>query len=105
MIVDANDDLIDGSDSSLNRLHDCVIVDDAAFAQLAKEKIWAIHQDARGRLWLGTRGGGLLRLDGGKLTRFTTANGLSSNTIYQILVDQTGKFWMSGSSGIFSVDP
>lgn len=105
MIVDTQGDILIGTDSGLNRMHNGEIVPDVAFAQLAKEKIWAIHQDASGRLWLGTRGGGLLRLDSGKLARFTTANGLPSNTIYQILVDQTGKFWMSGSSGIFSIDP
>jgi signal transduction histidine kinase len=105
MLVDAKGDILIGTDSGLNRVHDGRIVPDPEFSALAKEKIWAIYQDPGGPLWLGTRGGGLLRLHAGKVSRFTTISGLPSNTVYQILVDVNGKFWMSTSSGIFSADP
>ena len=71
MITDLRGDVLVGTDAGLNRLHNGQIVRDDEFAALAKEKIWAIYQDPGGTLWLGTRGGGLLRFRSGELRRFT----------------------------------
>jgi signal transduction histidine kinase len=79
-------------------------VHDDEFAALKNEKIWALYRDSGGTLWLGTRGGGLLRFRSGKVLRFTRDNGLLTNTIFQILEDGNGKLWMSTSSGVVSAD-
>ena len=93
-----------GTDAGLNRVHDGQIVRDEEFAALANEKIWAIYQDTGGTLWLGTRGGGLLRFRAGSLRRLTRENGLLTNTIFQILEDGGGRLWISTSSGVISAD-
>jgi ligand-binding sensor domain-containing protein/signal transduction histidine kinase len=109
MVADRSGDILVGTDAGLNRIHDGRIVHDPGLAALAGEKIWSIYQDAKGVLWLGTRGGGLLRFDSGRITRFTTADGLSGNSIFQIIetgitANGAGRFWISTSSGVDAVD-
>ena len=67
---------------------------------LKEEKVWAIHQDADGGLWFGTRTGGLYHRKVEKLDHFTVAQGLSSNSIYELVEDQNGNLWISGPNGI-----
>lgn len=63
-----------------------------------------IQEDSEGFIWLATRGGGLLRLNGGNQSKaITTSHGLYSNSIYQIFEDRNGFFWMSCERGIFRV--
>src|ERR1019366_4394822 len=78
-------------------------VQDAVTTRLRLEKIWAIHEDRDGGLWFGTRGAGLFRWRGGRLTEFGTAEGLAASSIYPILEDQRGTFWMSGPNAILAV--
>lgn len=60
-----------------------------------------------GILWLATQGGGLNRYDTqtGIATHYTTADGLSDNTLYGILNDDSGTLWMSTNKGISNFDP
>jgi ligand-binding sensor domain-containing protein/signal transduction histidine kinase len=104
MTTDSRGDVLVGTDAGLNRVHDGRIVGGNEFAALNNEKIWAIYPDSNGTLWLGTRGGGLLRFRSGSVLRFTREDGLLTNTIFQILEDRRGKFWMSTSSGVISAD-
>ncbi|HMF78706.1 MAG TPA: two-component regulator propeller domain-containing protein [Bryobacteraceae bacterium] len=99
---DSNGDILAGTDAGLNRIHNGRIVPDLLFAALKQEKIWSIYVEGNS-VWLGTRGGGLVLCKNGKLTRFTTRNGLVSNSIYQIVDDRAGNLWMSSPVGVFSV--
>ncbi len=54
-------------------------------------------------LWVGTKGGGLQRLDlykGHFDQRFTTADGLVDNVVYGILNDDFGNLWLSTNRGL-----
>jgi ligand-binding sensor domain-containing protein/signal transduction histidine kinase len=53
-------------------------------------------------LWIGTLGKGLLacNLETGNIINITQKQGLPNNTIYAILTDQQGSFWMSTNKGI-----
>jgi ligand-binding sensor domain-containing protein/signal transduction histidine kinase len=95
-------DILAGTDAGLNRIHEGHIVKDPAFAGLIHEKIWSLYVDGK-NLWLGTRGGGLVLARDGKTTRFTTRDGLASNSIYQIVDDRTGRLWLSSPVGLSSV--
>jgi ligand-binding sensor domain-containing protein/AraC-like DNA-binding protein len=53
--------------------------------------------------WIGTDGAGLKRFKKGILTSFTTAQGMSSNFIYQMLDDGAGNLWVMSDSGILRV--
>ena len=104
---DRNGDLLVGTDGGLNRVREGKFVRDPVFAQLGNERIWTILPDAHGSLWLGTQGNGLLRIRDGRITRYSTRDGLLSNSIYQIIEDERGgqdRFWMSSATGIFSAE-
>jgi ligand-binding sensor domain-containing protein/signal transduction histidine kinase len=100
LLEDRNGDMWIGTDRGLNHLHAGQFVHDAITAALGEEKVWAIHEDSDGGLWFGTRNDGLFRWKKSKLTRYTTDQGLASNSIYQMLEDQQDSFWMSGPNGI-----
>ncbi|MEL1241411.1 hybrid sensor histidine kinase/response regulator transcription factor [Flavobacterium flavipallidum] len=62
----------------------------------------AVHEDIKGQLWVGTQEGGLLLFDRktNDFKRFTTAEGLASNTILRIVEDKKGNLWMSTYNGL-----
>jgi ligand-binding sensor domain-containing protein/signal transduction histidine kinase len=101
VLLEARDgDLWIGTDHGLSHMHQGAFVHDAATAALAQMKIWAIHEDADGGLWFGTRNSGLFRYRNGQMANFTTSDGLASDAIYQILEDGAGHLWLSGPNGI-----
>ncbi|HEU5021841.1 MAG TPA: two-component regulator propeller domain-containing protein [Bryobacteraceae bacterium] len=99
---DFTGDLLVGTDGGLNRVHRDKIAPDPLFARLGTEKITSIYVDKAHSIWLGTRGDGLIRIGGGKISRVTTGDGLISKSIYQLLGDGRGRLWMSSPKGIFS---
>ncbi len=101
--ADRQGDVWIGTDRGLIRLRGGGDIADFPIPRLRDEKVWAIHEDAQGALWFGTRYSGLFRWKSGRLTSYTTAAGLASNSIYQILEDRRGALWLSGPNGISSV--
>ncbi len=104
LAIDRGGDLLVGTDGGLDRVRHGKFVHDAAFAQLGFERIWAILPEPDGTICLGLRGAGLVRIRDGKITHYTTHDGLLSNSIYQILDDGHDRLWMSTPAGIFSAD-
>ena len=107
---DLHGDILAGTDGGVNRIRNLQIVPDPVLAQLNREKIWAIHCDDENGIWLGSRGGGLFRVKGKKLTRFTTREGLLNDSIFQILEPPTpfhsgmkNKLWLSSPAGVFAI--
>ena len=60
-----------------------------------------------GTVWVGTSRNGLVLFDPATnaSTSFTAASGLPDNSIYGILSDQSGCYWLSTNSGISRFDP
>lgn len=104
LLEDRRGDIWIGTDQGLSRLHGDSFQSDGATEALKNEKIWAIHEDSDGGLWFGTRTGGLYRWRSGTLTHYTTAQGLASNGIYELLEDGNNNLWMSGPNGISAVN-
>ena len=100
LLEDRRGDVWIGTDRGVSRLRAGIFERDAATEGLKEEKIWAIHEDSDGGLWFGTRTGGLYRWRSGKLTHYTVAQGLASNSIHELLEDWKGNFWISGPNGI-----
>lgn len=69
----------------------------------ASRDVLAIYCDAEGMLWFGTRGGGLILVDGDKTFRYSIRDGLYDDDIFGIVADDNGSLWMACSKGIFSV--
>ena len=103
LLEDRRGDLWIGTDQGLSRLHQDSFEHDGATEALKNEKIWAIHEDPDGGLWFGTRTGGLYRWRLGVLTHYTTAQGLASDGIYELLEDNKNNLWISGPNGISAV--
>ena len=62
----------------------------------------AILEDPQGTFWFGMNNSGLIRFrdePGGKPTRYTTADGLSDNTIYDLFQDREGTIWIGTGAG------
>jgi len=53
-----------------------------------------------GSLWAGTEEGGLLHLNNGKFSRYTTKDGLPSDSIEELLGDAQGNLWLGTRAGI-----
>ena len=70
---------------------------------LSNNIVTTIYEDTGGVLWVGTPGGGLNRFKDGKFVACTTRNGLFDDTIYKIIEDANGNFWMSSNKGVFRV--
>lgn len=62
--------------------------------------------DAGEYFWIGTSGGGLVKLIPGRGVekRFTEKQGLSNNVVYAILPDSSGNLWLSTNKGISEFD-
>ena len=58
-------------------------------------------------LWVGTKGGGLHRLDTRTMefTYLNSRNGLPNDVIYGILNDEKGNLWLSSNKGIICYNP
>ncbi|HET9836898.1 MAG TPA: two-component regulator propeller domain-containing protein [Candidatus Angelobacter sp.] len=65
--------------------------------------VMVIHEDSDRVLWIGTYGAGLKRFKDGKLAGISVKQGLFDDTIWSILEDDSGNFWMSSNRGIFKV--
>jgi len=63
-------------------------------------RLWAICPVSDGSLWMGTYAGGLLRWRDGKFLRLTTANGLRSDFVVAVQVDETGGLWLVTGAGV-----
>lgn len=67
------------------------------------ERFWTIHADHERTLWIGSLGGGLLRFQDGKFTRYTMQQGLPNEHVSQILPDRQGQLWLGTRGGIARV--
>jgi signal transduction histidine kinase/ligand-binding sensor domain-containing protein len=62
--------------------------------------IVSLFGDRDRALWVGTFDRGIYRIRGGRVDHFSSADGLSSNTIYQFYQDREGNIWVATSQGI-----
>jgi signal transduction histidine kinase/ligand-binding sensor domain-containing protein/CheY-like chemotaxis protein len=74
---------------------------------LSNDYVNVIIEGRNGVLWLGTRGGGLNRFESEQagFTAYRVKDGLVNDTIYGILEDESGNFWMSTNRGISKFNP
>jgi ligand-binding sensor domain-containing protein len=67
-------------------------------------QIWYIHQDKQNNYWFSSNGQGIYKYDGKSFLHFTKKDGLSSDTIRQILEDKEGNMYFSTMGGINKFD-
>ena len=60
-----------------------------------------LYEDPDGNtLWIGSYGGGLIRVRNGSVHRYDTSNGLFDDTVSCVLPDDDGRLWLGGNGGI-----
>lgn len=77
---------------------------------LSYSQVYAVHEDAQNRIWVGTTGGGINAFIEDENTRpyfahFFTTDGLPSNNIEAIQSDEEGQLWVSTDAGLCVFDP
>lgn len=70
---------------------------------LPSTQVWAIHQDSRGLLWIGTSWG-LARHDGERFTSLSLPEGLPSLTVRAIVEEADGVLWFGTNAGVARYD-
>ncbi len=71
---------------------------------LPQSQVYALLQDSRGYLWLGTQGGGLARYDGRSFKNYAAREGLSGNYVSALAEDSIGNIWMGTDRGVSRFD-
>src|SRR5688572_2169150 len=71
---------------------------------LPQSQIFTIVEDDNGYLWMGTYGGGLTRFDGQEFKVYTTLDGLLSNIIWNITIDNQKNLWIVHPRGLTRFD-
>ncbi len=95
-----------GTPTGLSRFADGVFTNFTTAQGLSNNYVRAIHEDQDGALWLGTYGGGLNRLQAGRITHITTKHGLFDDFVSRILAGDPNTddtFWLLGNRGVFKV--
>jgi ligand-binding sensor domain-containing protein len=62
--------------------------------------IAALEIGEDGKVWAGTRGGGLARFDGNSWKNYTVAEGLPSNQVSTLNFDRNGRLWVGTRNGL-----
>lgn len=64
-------------------------------------RVWSVNEDKNQNIWIGTIDAGLWRYDGKRFTNFSSKDGLTSDAVTTICVDNSGQLWIgTGGGGI-----
>jgi ligand-binding sensor domain-containing protein len=68
-------------------------------------RVWAINEDDRGNLWIGTADAGVWQYDGRNLVNYTIKNGLPGSGIETIYKDKKGTLWFgTAGDGVYTLN-
>ena len=67
---------------------------------LSEDKVNCIYEDREKNLWVGTRYGGLHRLQRPRLTTYTTRDGLCNDNVRSVCESRDGSLWIGTDAGI-----
>jgi signal transduction histidine kinase/ligand-binding sensor domain-containing protein len=62
--------------------------------------VFALTLDRAGSFWIGTQEEGLIRRISARVERFTEADGLSGDSVVNVLEDREGNVWVATTSGL-----
>ncbi len=71
---------------------------------LPQTEVYAMLQDSRKNLWVGTNGGGLSRFNGISFKNYTIRDGLLSNMVWALFEDSKGNIWIGTSNAVTVYD-
>ena len=62
--------------------------------------VWALAEDQKRNIWIGSYGGGLYRFRDGVFTQYTREQGLADTVVFQITVAQDDSLWIATPDGL-----
>jgi ligand-binding sensor domain-containing protein/signal transduction histidine kinase len=73
---------------------------------LTESTVNSVYQDSKHQLWISTQQSGLARYNtiNKTVTHVSMANGLPSNTVYQVTEDNQGTLWITTAKGLANMD-
>ena len=75
------------------------VFDTRTTPELGHSWVLCLLVDQAGRLWVGTSGGGVVRLEKGRFTRYAAEDGLPSEQVSALLEDRQGRLWVGTDGG------
>ena len=78
--------------------------DGKSFTHFTIHAVSSIMEDNSGKLWFGTWGDGVSSYNDTAFTKYTTANGLAHNVVYNITKDRKGDLWFCTVGGASHYD-
>ncbi len=81
-----------------------VVFDKSNTPELRHNRILTLLEDRRGRLWIGTEGGGLTVLEEGRFRTYGRSDGLSNDIVRTLAEDAEGTVWIGTDAGLQSRD-
>jgi signal transduction histidine kinase/ligand-binding sensor domain-containing protein len=87
----------------LLRVHGDRVIDETARMGSEPSEIRCLLGTPDGSLWIGYGGQGLGRLKDGRFMRCRMEHGLRDDYVSHIQLDKSGRLWLAGNRGIFSV--
>lgn len=87
-------------DEGAYRLVDGGIVEQWRQEDIGTRFLRWLYEDPDGSLWIGSYGGGLIRIRDGRVRRYDTSTGLFDDTVSCILPDAAGRLWLGGNNGV-----
>jgi len=96
---DGDHNLLLGMKTGLKQLAGRTMVPFRGTGPSVSDSIAVVLPGRNGGLWLGTESSGVIHLTPGGVTRYTTAQGLSSNKILSLCEDRNGHLWIGTDGG------
>ena len=92
-----------GANGILLSFNDRGLVNETPRLRISDRPISCLCATPDGSVWIGCRGGELLRFKDGKVGRIGTEQGLLNNYLSQIVADGQGWLWFGSERGVFKI--
>ncbi len=89
-----------GTRGGLGRLSGSTFTNLSTRDGLSSNLVRAVLEDRKGVVWVGTEGGGLNRIQDGRIETFSVADGLPSNDVRAIHEGREGELWIGTYGGL-----
>ena len=90
-----------GTTGGLTRFDGARMEVPASVQPLLAKSIFTLSSGQDGSLWAGTEGGGLLRLQSGKIRVYSTPEGVTDGFVRKVIQDSRGSVWVGTDDGLF----
>ena len=81
-----------------------VVFDEKNTPAFKDRYVLSLQEDRAGALWIGTRGGGIVRYRDHAFTHFDASSGLPNSVVRSIYEDKGGRLWVGTDAGVVRLE-